>query len=226
MQNLRAFFLDNRVQTLSRQLFCYVSMQTLPCNEQHLPTTFIIFWPLLVLHLPEPQQLRHREDWSNGNAPHFYSEGSRFESGPWYRLHWLRVSPQILQAYFGTVPQVRPRPLPSESFSVHQSSIRRYIVSILWASSSNLPPRRPGFDLRSGHVGFVVDKVALGQVSSEYFGFPCQFSFHRLPHTNQPSSGASTIGQMVADVPSGLSLTQPQETKKNQLPTQIKSSSM
>jgi hypothetical protein len=29
-------------------------------------------------------------------------------------------------------------------------------------------------------VGFVVDKVALGQVFSEYFGFPCQSSFHRL----------------------------------------------
>jgi hypothetical protein len=26
-------------------------------------------------------------------------------------------------------------------------------------------------------VGFVVDKVALGEVFSEYFGFPCQFSF-------------------------------------------------
>jgi hypothetical protein len=25
-------------------------------------------------------------------------------------------------------------------------------------------------------VGFVVDKVALGQVSSEYLGLPCQFS--------------------------------------------------
>jgi hypothetical protein len=31
-------------------------------------------------------------------------------------------------------------------------------------------------------VGFVVDKVALGQVFSEYFDFPCQFSFHRLTH--------------------------------------------
>jgi hypothetical protein len=38
--------------------------------------------------------------------------------------------------------------------------------------------RRPGFDPRSGRVGFVVDKVALGKVFSEYFGFPCQFSFH------------------------------------------------
>jgi hypothetical protein len=45
-------------------------------------------------------------------------------------------------------------------------------------------------------VGFVVDKVALGQVFSEYFGFPCQSSFHQLLH-NHPhlSSGPGTIGQ-------------------------------
>jgi hypothetical protein len=64
-----------------------------------------------------------------------------------------------------------------------------------------------GFDPRSGHVGFVLDKVALGQVFSEYFGFPCQFSFHRLLHIYHLSSRAGTIGQLVADVPSGLSLT-------------------
>jgi hypothetical protein len=29
-------------------------------------------------------------------------------------------------------------------------------------------------------VGFVVDKVALGQGFSEYFGFPCQSSFHKF----------------------------------------------
>jgi hypothetical protein len=63
-------------------------------------------------------------------------------------------------------------------------------------------------------MGFVVGKVALGQVSSEYFGFPCQFSYHRLLHTHHLSTGAGTIGQLVADVPSGLSLTPPQETKK------------
>jgi hypothetical protein len=59
-------------------------------------------------------------------------------------------------------------------------------------------------------VGFVVDKVALGQVFSEYFGFPCQSSFHQLLH-NHPhlSSGVCTIGQLVADVPSELSLTPP-----------------
>jgi hypothetical protein len=64
-------------------------------------------------------------------------------------------------------------------------------------------------------VGFVVDKVALGQFFSQYFGFLCQFSFHRLLHTRHHlSSGAGTIDQLVADVPSGLSLTPPQQTKK------------
>jgi hypothetical protein len=45
-------------------------------------------------------------------------------------------------------------------------------------------------------VGFVVDKMALGQVFSKYFGFPCQSSFNQLLH-NHPhlSSGAGTIGQ-------------------------------
>jgi hypothetical protein len=61
----------------------------------------------------------------------------------------------------------------------------------------------------------VVDKVALGQVFSEYFGFLCQFSFHRLLHIHHHlSSGAGTIGQFVADVPIGLSLAPLQEKKK------------
>jgi hypothetical protein len=61
----------------------------------------------------------------------------------------------------------------------------------------------------------ILNKVALGQIFSEYFSFSCQFSFHRLLHTHHHlSSGAGTIGQLVADVPSGLSLTPPQETNK------------
>jgi hypothetical protein len=35
---------------------------------------------------------------------------------------------------------------------------------------------------RSDQVGFVVDKLALGQVLSEYFGFPCQSLFHQIFH--------------------------------------------
>jgi hypothetical protein len=31
-------------------------------------------------------------------------------------------------------------------------------------------------------MGFVVDQVALWQVFSEYFGFPCQYLFHQFLH--------------------------------------------
>jgi hypothetical protein len=80
---------------------------------------------------------------------------------------------------------------------------------------AGFPPRLPGFELGSGHVGFVVDEVALGQVFSEYFCFPCQFSFHQVFHIHHHlTPGAGTIGQTVADVPSGLSVTTPQEIKK------------
>ena len=41
-----------------------------------------------------------------------------------------------------------------------------------------LSPWEAGFSLKSSHVGFVVDKVALGQFSSPYFGFPPSGSFH------------------------------------------------
>jgi hypothetical protein len=45
---------------------------------------------------------------------------------------------------------------------------------------AGFPPLQPGF--ASGqHMGFVVDKAALGQVFFEYFGFPCQ-SFHQFFH--------------------------------------------
>jgi hypothetical protein len=85
-------------------------------------------------------------------------------------------------------------------------------MAVLRRLVAGYPPRQTGFQPRSGHVGFVVDKVALGQVFFEYFGFLCQFSFHRLLHTHHLSSGAGTTGQLVAAVPSGLSLT---KTKLN-----------
>jgi hypothetical protein len=86
---------------------------------------------------------------------------------------------------------------------------------------SGFPPRRPGFKPRSGHVGFVVDKVALGQVFSEYFGFACQFSFHQLFHIQHHlSSGVCTVGQLVAHVPSGLNLTPP-HPKRNHLTSRV-----
>jgi hypothetical protein len=89
--------------------------------------------------------------------------------------------------------------------------------AIAQAVSAGFPRRRLGLEPRWGNVGFVVDKVALGQVFSEYFGFPCQFSFHRLLHTHYLSPGAGTILQLVADVTSGLGLTPLQEIKLTEL---------
>jgi hypothetical protein len=77
------------------------------------------------------------------------------------------------------------------------------------------PPLWPEFDPRFTNVGCMVDKVAPGQVFSEYVGFACQFSFHQMLHTHLLlSTGAGTIEQLVADIPSGLSLTHPKKLKK------------
>jgi hypothetical protein len=51
----------------------------------------------------------------------------------------------------------------------HDMSYGRAIAQRLVAG---FPTRRPGFELRSAQGGFVVDKVTLGQVFSEYFSFP------------------------------------------------------
>jgi hypothetical protein len=61
-------------------------------------------------------------------------------------------------------------------------------------------------------------KLHWGQVLSEYFGYLCQFLFHRLLHTHHHhhlSSGAGTIGQLVVFVQNELSLTPLQENKRN-----------
>jgi hypothetical protein len=66
-------------------------------------------------------------------------------------------------------------------------------------------------------VEFVVDKVTLGQVFSGYFGFSCQFSFHRQLLIHHLSSGAGKIGQLVAEVPSGRYLKKLKKTSENGL---------
>jgi hypothetical protein len=61
--------------------------------------------------------------------------------------------------------------------------------------------------------------MSLEQIFCEYLGFSWQFSFHRLLHISHLSSGAETIGQLVADIPSRLGLTPQQGTKKRLLKT-------
>jgi hypothetical protein len=65
-------------------------------------------------------------------------------------------------------------------------------------------------------VGSVVDEVALRQFLSKYSGFLCR-QFHRLLNTHKhPSSGPGTIGEIMADVPSGPNLTPPQGKSRDQ----------
>jgi hypothetical protein len=59
-------------------------------------------------------------------------------------------------------------------------------------------------------VEFVVDKVALGQVSSEYFGLSC----HGLLDTHHHPSSGDEIDQIATNVSSGLGLTPARETKE------------
>jgi hypothetical protein len=81
---------------------------------------------------------------------------------------------------------------------LHASSCHRLHVltpsaSDCTAVSRRLPAAADGFKAGSRLVGFMEDKAALGQVSSQYFCFPCQ-AFRRLLHTfhhpyNRPNSG-------------------------------------
>jgi hypothetical protein len=60
-----------------------------------------------------------------------------------------------------------------------------------WIAFSEIYESMPLWDgqklykVRTIVVGFVVRKAALGQVFSEYFGFPYQ-SFHQFLHHNHP----------------------------------------
>jgi hypothetical protein len=69
---------------------------------------------------------------------------------------------------------------------------------------------RDGLGWTPGYAGFVTEEVELGQVFSEYFGFPCQFPVQRMLHT-QLSFGASIS---VADIPSKL--TPPHKIEKHE----------
>jgi hypothetical protein len=54
--------------------------------------------------------------------------------------------------------------------------------AIVQAVSGWLPTAAVRVRVRAEHVVFVVDKVTLGKGVSEYFGFPCQLSFHQFLH--------------------------------------------
>jgi hypothetical protein len=58
--------------------------------------------------------------------------------------------------------------------------IREY--ELLGRLLTGFPLLRLGFDPRSGHVKFVMGKVALGQIFFGYVGVPCQFRLQKPFH--------------------------------------------
>jgi hypothetical protein len=67
-----------------------------------------------------------------------------------------------------------------------------YCLGYSLVSHRGDPGSKPGLVMWD----FVVDEVALGQVFSEYLGFPSQSSFHQFLHNHHHlSSGAGTIGK-------------------------------
>jgi hypothetical protein len=82
----------------------------------------------------------------------------------------------------------------------------RAIVQVV---SSRLPITVTWVRAQVNSYGICGGQSDTGEGYLEYFGFLCQFSFHRLLHIHRLSSGTGKIGQLVATVPSGLSLTPP-----------------
>jgi hypothetical protein len=69
----------------------------------------------------------------------------------------------------------------SQSLPVN-SVTQTYGHAVDEAVGSWLSTAAPQVRVRVEHVVFVVDKAALGQVFSQYFGCPCQSSFHQFLH--------------------------------------------
>jgi hypothetical protein len=69
-------------------------------------------------------------------------------------------------------------------------------------------------------VGFVADKLALGQVFSEYIGFPCQFLFQVAPQSPLSIIWCCYNRPVMAAIPSELSLT-PLRIKKSDWETLV-----
>jgi hypothetical protein len=86
----------------------------------------------------------------------------------------------------GRNTEVTGTPVQSNETYLQQANINQY-KAVAQRLVTVFSPR--GLVFASGqHVGFVVDKAALGQVFFEYFGFPCHSFYQFLCHHNHPGS--------------------------------------
>jgi hypothetical protein len=80
----------------------------------------------------------------------------------------------------------------------------QFLRAVAEAVSRWLPTAAARVHHRVWQVGFVVDKVASGQVFSEYFGFP--FQNHFVPPTSPSSQSLEADTQRPCDEPTVLDL--------------------
>jgi hypothetical protein len=70
--------------------------------------------------------------------------------------------------------------------------------------SHGLSSQRPRFAPRSVHVGFVMNKLVMGQVFSKIFGSPCQYlstmalRIHKTCGVNSRPNGGSSSETLIA----------------------------
>jgi hypothetical protein len=130
------------------------------------------------------------------NREMLVSKVGRDTAYPDWSYSWFYSAPP--DKFRGSI-SFMPLPIPSKSF---QSIDHRYAAwcmgRAIAQTVAGFPLRRSGFDLKSVHVGCVVNEVARGQVFSEYFSYPLQFLFHPIPHIHL-SSG---LLQTTCEVPS------------------------
>jgi hypothetical protein len=83
------------------------------------------------------------------------------------------------------------------------------MVVLVWLRwlAAGFPPWQPGLESKTDHVGFVVDKVTLGQVSStNSHSTKCSILICHLMQVQ--------VVKLMANIASGLSLISPHKIKK------------
>jgi hypothetical protein len=74
------------------------------------------------------------------------------------------------------------------------SSLRHRDPNSIYQTVTDISPRTPGFNPRVGHVGFLVHRVALEQVSLRILQFSCHFP--PILHTHISSSSNNHIRKL------------------------------
>ena len=122
-------------------------------------------------------------------------------------IKWISrdVFPQVFQTLISTLCNLNRG---KSSLRMPFFVISSWAVQWLRRLVAGLPARRPVFDPGSVHVGFVVDKVALGQVFPPSTSvFPCPFHstgaplLEKIKKTSSSSSQCCTISLKAAVCP-------------------------